>query len=139
MKPLFLLAVACGGPAAAQASDPVPVCVGHDRLAPFNGLYAVTGQYVPLYLAGYTTAAALHLVQGERVRVKAVGQRWVQVTRKYKDYFISRQFVTFPDDLKEIPDSVTVPRDATTGLIRYTGDVPVLGSSQAELMGRAKV
>ena len=73
------------------------------------------------------------------MRVKAVGQRWVQVTRKYKDYFISRQFVTFPDDLKEIPDSVTVPRDATTGLIRYTGDVPVLGSSQAELMGRAKV
>jgi hypothetical protein len=141
MKPLylFLLAFACGGRAAAQIPDPVPVYMGHDRLAPFSGLYAVTGQYVPLYPPGDTTAAVLHLVQGERVRVKAVGQRWVQITRKYKNYFISRQFITLPNDLKEIPDSVAVPRDATTGLIRYSGDVPAPGRSQAELMGRAKV
>lgn len=141
MKPLYLLllVIACGGRAAAQTSDPIPVYVGHDRLAPFGGLYAITGQYVPLYVAGDTTTAALHLVQGERVRVMAVGQRWVQVTYKYRNYFIQRPFVTLPDDLKEVPDSVAVPRDATTGLIRYVGDVTVPGSSQAELMGRAKV
>lgn len=136
---LLLLLIACHHRVAAQDSERVPVYVGHDRLAPFSGLYAVTGQYVPLYAAGDTTSAMLHLVQGERVRVGGVGQRWVQVVHKSKDYFIRRQFITLPDDLKEIPDSVAVPRDATTGLIRYVGDVLVPGSSQAELMGRAKV
>ena len=141
MKPLylFLLALACGGRVAAQTPDFVPVFVGHDQLAPFNKNYSVTGQYVPLYLAGDTTTAVLHLVQGERVHVAGVGQRWVQVVHKYKGYFMRRQFITLPDDLKGTPDSVAVPRDATTGLIRYVGEVPAPGSSQAELMGRAKV
>ena len=136
---LFVLIGACHGRALAQAPEPVPVYVGHDRLAPFNGIYALTGQYVPLYPAGDTITAALHLVQGERVRVAAVGRQWVQVVHKYRDYFMRRQFITLPDDLKEIPDSVAVPRDANTGLIRYVGTAAVPGISQAELMGRAKV
>ncbi|MET4075957.1 DUF4468 domain-containing protein [Hymenobacter sp. UYCo722] len=136
---LLLLLIACHSRVAAQATNLVPAYVGHDRLAPFSGLYAITGQYVPLYLAGDTTNAVLHLVQGERVRVTGVGRRWVQVVHKYKDYSMRRQFVTLPDDLQEIPDSVAVPRDATTGLIRYVGEAAVPGSSQAELMGRAKV
>ena len=136
---LLVLVIACHSRAAAQAPDPIPIYVGHDRLAPFSGLYAVTGQYVPLYLAGDTTTAARHLVQGERVRVTGVGRHWVQVVHKYKDYFMRRQFITLSNDLKEVPDSVAVPRDATTGLIRYVGEAAVPGISQAELMGRAKV
>ena len=136
---LFVLLLACHRRVAAQAPDPIPIYVGHDRLAPFSGLYAVTGQYVPLYQAGDTTNAVLHLVQGERVRVAGVGRHWVQVARKYKEYFMRRQFITLPNDLKEVPDSVAVPRDATTGLIRYVGEGAVPGTSQAELMGRAKV
>lgn len=52
---LLVLIVACRGRAVAQAPDPAPIFVGHDRLAPFSGFYAVTGQYVPLYPAGDTT------------------------------------------------------------------------------------
>ena len=55
---------------------------------------------MPLYLAGDTTNAVLHLVQGERVRVTGVGRHWVQVVHKYKDYFMRRQFITLRDDLK---------------------------------------
>lgn len=141
MKYLWLLAliIACHSRVAAQESDFVPIYVGHDRLVPFSRVYAVTGQYVPLYLAGDTTNVVLHLVQGERVRVAGVGRRWVQVVHKYKYYFMGRQFITLPNDLQEIPDSVAVPRDATTGLVRYVGEAAVPGISQAELMGRAKV
>jgi len=137
---LILLIIACRSRVLAQESDLVlPIYVGHDRLAPFGGLYAVTGQYVPLYVAGDTTNAVLHLVQGERVRVAGVGRRWVKVVHKYKDYFMRRQFITLPNDLQETPDSVAAPRDATTGLIRYVGEAAVPGIAQAELMGRAKV
>ena len=94
---------------------------------------------MPLYPAGDTTTAVLHLVQGERLRVAAVGRRWVQVVHKYREYFMRRQFITLPNDLQEIPDSLSVPRDATTGLVRYVGGAAVPGTSQAELMSRAKV
>lgn len=117
---LVLLGIAWSSRVAAQTPDRIPIYVGHERLATFSGHYAITGQYVPLYHAGDTINAVLHLVQGERVRVVWLGQLWTQVTRKSKDYFMRRQFITLPDDLKETPDSVAVPRDATTAVLFAT-------------------
>jgi hypothetical protein len=135
---MLLLLLSGGGTVAAQQADPMPVYLGHERLEPANHNYLVTGQFVPLYTAGDTLNAARHAAQGERLLVQGLGPNWAQVVIKQKYYFLRKQFLNLPDALQTIPDSLAVPRDLATGLVRYTGEATAPGT-QAELMGRAKV
>lgn len=134
----LLLLLLCGGPAVAQQPDGAPVYVGHEPLAPTNRRYTVTGQFVPLYLAGDTLNTAQHANQGERLLVQGLGRTWAQVVKKQRRYFMHKQYLNLPDALSVVPDSVAVPRAPVSGLVRYTGEATVPGT-QAELMGRAKV
>ena len=139
MKLCFFLVPLLGICATAMAQDEtVPTFVGHDLLRTVGGRYNVTGQYVPLYLPGDTVAAAQHASQGERLPVQAMGSRWALVYKTGKHYFMRKEYLNLPGALALGPDSVAVPRDPATGLIRYSGEAVAPGS-QAELMGRAKV
>lgn len=128
---LFLLVLAMGGPAAAQIAFP-------EGMAPYGGRFAIIGQYVPLYLSADTTVIARRASQGERVAVQLTGNNWTQVRVKGQLYFVRRRYLNLPGALAAVPDSVAVPRDPVSGLIRFVGEVDA-PSSQAELMSRAKV
>ena len=102
-----------------------------------GGHYAVTGQYVPLYLTADTAVAAQHASRGETLPVRALGNAWALVRKGGKSYYVRKRYLNLPSTLA-MPDSVVVPRDPVTGLISYVGDVDV-SATQAELMGRTRL
>ncbi|WP_210516700.1 DUF4468 domain-containing protein [Hymenobacter terricola] len=135
---LLLLLVLPGGTAAAQGTGTAPAKKDPELMVPYYGHFTITGQYVPLYLTADTTAVDQHASRGEVLPVWQIGNIWAQVHKAGKSYYVRRSYLNFPDALVITPDSVAVPRDPATGLIRYVGDVDVPGT-QAELMGRAQV
>ena len=139
MKTLFLLILLFLGvaeyyPAAAQTSPKD----APEFMIPAGGHYAITGQYVPLYLTADTTVVTQHASLGEQLPVWWLGNTWAQVRKSGKSYYVRKRYLNLPGATAIIPDSVTVPRDPVTGLIRYVGDVDLPGT-RAELMGRAQV
>jgi len=134
LRVLVLLLLSAGA-AAAQA----PAFFGREMLVPFGGRYLVTGQFVPLYsIAGDTASVVLHANQGEALAVRAVGPTWAQVQKNFAVYYVRKQYLNVPLPFGPVPDSVAVPRDPATGLVRYAGEAAAPGT-RAELMGRAQV
>ncbi len=131
---LLVLAFAGSGKAAAQTTNPKDP----ELMVYQSGRYAITGQYVPLYLTADTTAVAQHASLGEKLPVWAIGNNWAKVRKGGKSYYVRKRYLNLPGATATIPDSVAVPRDAASGLIRYLGDADPPGT-QAELVGRAQV